>query len=219
MKKCVIFAAAPIDSVDYIKVEKDAMVICADAGIRHAKRLGIVPDLALGDFDSFDKNEIEDVPTVTFPVRKDDTDLMLAIKYGIQAGCQSFTIYGALGGERIEHSVAAFSALGFLLDNGLFGELVNSKSRIRVLDAGEHIIENNSEHMSLFPFGCDRVNIELSGTAYDGQFMLLNSFPLGVSNQIVSHSAIVKVENTDQIGRVLMILTKKNINKNSAPCV
>lgn len=209
MKKCVIFAAAPIGNADYIKIEPDTMVICADAGIRHAKALGITPDLALGDFDSCKREETQDIPTVTFPIRKDDTDLMLAIKYGMEAGCQDFTIYGALGGKRLDHTVAAFSSLGFLADNGLSGRLVDDKTTVRVLEVGEHIIPNNGGYLSLFPFGCDRVVVELSGTEYDGEALLVNSFPLGVSNKIRSHSAVIKVEQGEELSRVLMILSNK----------
>ncbi len=209
MKKCAIFAAAPIANADYIKIDDDTMVICADAGIRHAKALGIKVDLALGDFDSCDRSETEDICTVTFPKRKDDTDLMLAIKYGMQAGCEDFKIYGALGGNRLDHTVAAFSALGFLADNALSAELVDDKTCVRVLEVGEHIVPSNSGYLSLFPFGCDRVTVELSGTSYDGEALLLNSFPLGVSNEITSQSAVIKVFQGDEVSRVLMILSKK----------
>ncbi|MEE1279346.1 MAG: thiamine diphosphokinase [Oscillospiraceae bacterium] len=209
MKKCAIFAAAPIGKADYIEIDDETMVICADAGIRHAKALGIKVDLVLGDFDSCDRNETENICTVTFPIRKDDTDLMLAIKYGMQAGCEDFKIYGALGGNRLDHTVAAFSALGYLADNSLNGELVDDKTRVRVLEVGEHIVPNNAGYLSLFPFGCDRVAVELSGTSYDGQVLLAKSFPLGVSNEIISHSAIIKVLQGDDVSRVLMILSKK----------
>ena len=209
MKKCVIFAAAPIGSLENIKID-DAMVICADAGIRHAKALGIVPDLALGDFDSCDREETQDFPTVTFPRRKDDTDLMLAVKYGMEAGCDDFLIYGALGGNRLDHTIAAFSVLGFLADNGISGKLVDNKTSVCVLGVGEHIIPNNGGYLSLFPFGCDRARVELYGTEYDGEALLLNSFPLGVSNEIRSHSAVIKVFQGDEMTRVLMILSKKD---------
>lgn len=210
MKKCVIFAAAPIGNADYIKIEEGTMVICADAGVRHAKALGITPDLALGDFDSMDKSEIGDIPYVTFPTRKDDTDLMLSVKYGMQAGCEDFTIYGALGGDRLDHTIAAFSVLGFLADNQMSGEIVNEKTYVKVLSAGEHLAENRGGYLSLFPFGCDRARVSLSGTEYDGEFLLINSFPLGVSNKIRSHTAKIEVFNGEEAARVLMIQTKKD---------
>ena len=210
MKKCVIFASAPIGNADYIKIQEGSMVICADGGVRHAKALSITPDLALGDFDSMDKAEIGDIPFVTFPIRKDDTDLMLAVKYGMQAGCEDFTIYGALGGNRLDHTIAAFSVLGFLADNGLSGRLVDDKTCVSVLSLGEHVVENMGGYLSLFPFGCDRVLISLSGTEYDGQALLLNSFPLGVSNEIKGHSAVIEVFPGEETGRVLMIQSKKD---------
>lgn len=208
MKKCVIFAAAPLGSADYIKIEEGTMVICADAGVRSARVLGITPDLALGDFDSMDKSEALDIPSVTFPKRKDDTDLMLAVKYGMQAGCEDFTIYGALGGNRLDHTFAAFSTLAFLADNELSGCLVDDKTCIRVLSAGVHIVENLGGYLSLFPFGCDKALVSLEGTEYDGEALLINSFPLGVSNEIKSDVAKIEVFNGEETSRVLMIQTK-----------
>ena len=208
MKKCVIFAAAPISNADYIKIEEGTMVICADGGVRSARALGITPDLALGDFDSMDKSEIGEIPSVTFPKRKDDTDLMLAVKYGMQAGCEDFTIYGALGGDRLDHTIAAFSTLGFLADNELSGCLVDDKTCVKVLSEGKHLVENRGGYISLFPFGCDRAHVCLSGTEYDGDALLINSFPLGVSNEIRSHTAKIEVFGGEEITRVLLIQTK-----------
>lgn len=210
MKKCAIFAAAPIGNFDYINIEPDTMVICADAGIRHAKALGKIPDLVLGDFDSCDKNETEGFCTVSFPPRKDDTDLMLAVKYGMEAGCEDFTIFGALGGKRLDHTVASFAVLGYLADNGLSGKLVDENTTVRILEVGEHIIANNGGYLSLFPFGCDRVSVLLSGTSYEGHVLLTSSFPLGVSNEIIGHSAVVTVLQGDEMSRALLILSQKD---------
>ena len=210
MKKCVIFAAVPIENADYIKIEEGAMVICADRGVLTAKSLGIKVDFALGDFDSMDKSEIGEIPSVTFPSRKDDTDLMLAVKYGMQAGCEDFTIYGALGGSRLDHTYAALSVLAFLADNRLSGLLIDDKTCVKVLCAGEHIVENLGGYLSLFPFGCDRALVSLSGTEYEGEALLINSFPLGVSNEIKSDVAKIEVLSTEEEARVLMIQTKKD---------
>ena len=209
MKKCVIFAAAPIKDLGYVNVESGAYVICADAGIRYAKALNIEPDLVLGDFDSCDKSEAEDYARITFPSRKDDTDLMLAIKYGIESGCDDFTIYGALG-ARLDHTYAAFSALGYLLDNGKSARLVDDEHTVMLLSIGEHKIKNEGGYLSLFPFGCDSIEVSLSGTAYDGQALLTASFPLGVSNKIVGDEAVITVFSTEGEGRVLVINSKKD---------
>lgn len=208
MKRCVIFAAAPINNADYIKTSENDFIICADAGILHAKKLGITPDLALGDFDSCNKSETEGIPTVTFPSRKDDTDLMLAIKYGMEYGCEEFMIYGALGGDRFDHDIASISALGFLLDNNLSATLESDKARIKLLDVGEHRIEKIGKYMSLFPFGCDRALVCLEGTAYDGETLLMSSFPIGVSNEITDRFAKVTVLQGDSEIRVLLVQNK-----------
>jgi thiamine pyrophosphokinase len=204
MKRCVILGAAPVENTDYIKLYEGDMIICADAGVRLAKKLDIEPDLVLGDFDSCDRSESEDFCTISFPKRKDDTDLMLAVKYGIESECDCFEIYGALGG-RLDHTFAAFSTLSYLADLKIPARLVDERTTVSLLSAGENIIENQRKYISLFPFGCDSISVYLSGTEYDGEAFLTASFPLGVSNEIVSDSAIVSLPEGD--GRVLAILS------------
>ncbi len=209
MKKCVIFAAAPIKSGQKINIDSETVVVCADAGYLHAKKLGIKPDILLGDFDSFSKDEADDVLSVTFPTRKDDTDLMLAVKYAMEYGCDDFTIYGALGGKRLDHTVAAFSTLGFLMDNGFAARLVDGETIVELLSVGEYQIENCGSYISLFPFGCDSVTVNLEGTAYDGEVLLTSSFPLGVSNEVIADKAKIEVFQGDNISRVMLIRAPK----------
>lgn len=208
MKRCVIFASVPMGDAKYVNCS-DAFVICADAGILNAKRLGVKIDLALGDFDSCEKCEAEGICTVSFPSRKDDTDLMLSVKYGIEMGCDDFTIYGALGGERIDHTLAAISALGYLRDNKIDARLEDDKCIIEMLSQGEYEIDSLNGYFSLFPYGCDRVPIMLEGTSYDGETLLMSSFPIGVSNEILDRKAKLTIYNDDTESRVLVIRTKK----------
>ena len=78
MKKCVIFCAGGFEGLVQ-PIENTDFVIAADGGLRHAQALGLTPNLILGDFDSLGY-----VPqgAEVFPVEKDDTDAMLAIKKG-----------------------------------------------------------------------------------------------------------------------------------------
>ena len=82
MKRCLIFCAAechgllePVGSEDH--------VIAADGGLEHTQRLGIHAHEILGDFDSL--GYIPEDSRV-FPVEKDDTDAMLAVRRGLQLG-------------------------------------------------------------------------------------------------------------------------------------
>ena len=52
MKRAVIFSGGAFEKPDWVALPKDAMILCADSGLRHARALGISPDWVLGDFDS-----------------------------------------------------------------------------------------------------------------------------------------------------------------------
>ena len=55
MPRCVIFTAGDQHGIEKheIGLRHDDFVICCDAGYRLAQRLGVRPDLLLGDFDSY----------------------------------------------------------------------------------------------------------------------------------------------------------------------
>lgn len=96
MKTCYIVAAAEL-AEERLRPEEGDLVIAADAGLRHLARLGIQPDLALGDFDSL--GYVPEAPSVEVcPVRKDDTDTMAALKRAHELGFRRVLIFGGLGG-------------------------------------------------------------------------------------------------------------------------
>ena len=82
MGKCVIIGAADIK--DYARAKnylrKDDFYIFCDAGLKHTEALGMKPDLIIGDFDSFSKEEAlkQGIETIVLPCEKDDTDTVFA---------------------------------------------------------------------------------------------------------------------------------------------
>ncbi len=122
MKQAVIFAGAPVQPELQPPVPQADLYLCADAGVRLAQALGIVPDRIMGDFDS-----LGNVPAgenvEAFSPEKDDTDILLAAKYALSAGCSRLIFYGALGG-RLDHMVANLQMLRFLADRNAQGILV-----------------------------------------------------------------------------------------------
>ena len=95
MNKCIILCAGGFDGLLEKPTEND-YIIAADGGYRHAQALGITPNCVLGDFDS-----LGFVPegAQVFPVEKDDTDAMLAVRHGLSLGFGEFVIYGGLDGD------------------------------------------------------------------------------------------------------------------------
>ena len=191
MHTCIIFCAGgfeklarPVDASDYI--------LAADGGLTHLQRLGITPHGMIGDFDSL--GYIPEGAQV-FPVEKDDTDSMLAVRKGLELGCRRFEIYGALDGDRLDHTIANLQALTFLSEHGATGYLVGLKyiattvcsSTIRFSSEAKGIV-------SVFCLGKDAENVSLRGLKYPMENGVLHGgFPLGVSNRFVGETAEISV--------------------------
>lgn len=84
-------------------------VIAADSGIRHAKRLELVPYSWVGDFDSCPNWQdyiTSDIQIDRYHENKDKTDGELAIDKAIACGAKKLILCGAFGGERLDHIIA-----------------------------------------------------------------------------------------------------------------
>lgn len=204
MGKCVIFCASDFDTLAQ-PVEKEHILIAADGGLRHVQALGLKPHVILGDFDSL--GYVPEGANV-FPVEKDDTDAMLAVRHGLALGCREFLLYGCLGGSRLDHTVANFQTLQFLCDRDAFGYLVGKDHIVTVVRQGTLVFPETAEGiLSVFCLGADASGVTLTGLQYpltDGT--LTCGFPLGASNHFTGNKATVTVEN----GSLLVIWGRKN---------
>ena len=203
MKKCVILCAGGFDGL--LESADDAFVIAADGGLRHACSVGICPDLILGDFDSL--GYVPEGATV-FPVEKDDTDAMLAVRRGLAEGCREFSLYGGMDGRRLDHTVANFQTLQFLADRGAHGWLIGLEQIATVVKNGTlRFPEGTQGIVSVFALGADARGVTLEGLQYplkDG--VLSCGFPLGVSNHFLGGAASITVRD----GSVLVLWDRKN---------
>ena len=94
MARFVIFCAGGFESL-LEPLAADDFLLAADGGYAHFEKLNRQPDGVLGDFDSLGY-----VPqgAKVFPVEKDDTDAMLAVRQGLSMGYREFLLYGSLDG-------------------------------------------------------------------------------------------------------------------------
>jgi thiamine pyrophosphokinase len=204
MGRCVIFGAAAFDSL-ILPIDKDDLVIAADGGVNHLTKAGITPDVILGDFDSL--GYIPEGAQV-FPVEKDDTDVMLAVRHGLQAGFREFLIYGGMDGKRLDHTVANFQTLAFLRAHDARGYLVGREQLATIISNETAVFSPNAAGvLSAFCLGKEVSGVTIRGLKYSLENgKLAADFPLGVSNHFTGKEAEITVEN----GQLLLIWDSRN---------
>ena len=202
MKNCVIFCAGKME-LPPLPMEKETLVIAADGGLCHTEKWGITPQVIMGDFDSL--GYVPDGAVVS-PVEKDDTDAMLAVRLGLERGCDRFYLYGALEGDRVDHTLANFQLLLFLKEKAARGWLIGDRQIVTVLENTQTYPARAEGIFSLFALeGAARVSLEgLKYSLTDGT--LQPSFPLGVSNAFIGQAARVEVKE----GSLLAIYDRGN---------
>ena len=204
MAKCLIFCAAEFDSL-IAPVAGDDLIIAADGGLEHLKKIDLEPDEILGDFDSLGYTPRD---ARVFPVEKDDTDAMLAARRGLELGYRDFIFYGSLDGPRLDHTVANFQTLQFLADRGARGYLVGTNQVVTVLQKGSLDFGPESEGiLSVFCLGAEARGVTLEGLHYPlDRGALTPGFPLGVSNHFTGRPARITVTE----GSLLVMWDRKN---------
>jgi thiamine pyrophosphokinase len=194
---CCIVGAGP--SPAYVK--DGAFVIAADGGLNKLQALGVTPDLILGDFDSLGSRPVGD-NILTFPVEKDDTDTMLAIKEALRRGYETLYISGGIGG-RLDHTVANLQSLLFAHKCGAEAFLVGENETVAVLADGTVTFSAACQgKISVFAMGERAEGVTIRGLKYETVGVTLaHDFPLGVSNQFMGAEASVTVEK----GTILLV--------------
>ena len=213
MRKCAIFAGGDMPDLECYRKssywQKYNCFICADCGYRHAVKLGIIPDVIVGDFDSYGEELPKGVEELRSVPEKDDTDTLMAIKKAIELGYSHIDLYGALGGKRFEHSFANIQAMIYALQQGCHLE-IKGESHLLVQEADEGAVTyKNMDHgvyFSVFAL-TESVGIEyLRGVKYPLEdYRMVQSFPIGVSNEIEGEEAVLRIKD----GLALVIITPK----------
>jgi len=180
-------------------------IIAADGGYAMLNKLGITPDLIVGDFDSLGGypvllNTLADHPNVLkSPVEKDDTDMMLAVKEGLSRGFKSFTINGGLGG-RLDQTLANIQILAYLTEHGALGILLGRECDIIAVMNGTIKFfpeKSQSGTVSVFCHGETAEGVTLNGVKYPLENATLScKYPIGVSNEFIGENAAISVKKS-----------------------
>jgi len=107
MKHALIIASGRFPSLQSVRqiVKRAEVIVCADGGANFARRVGIQPDVILGDMDSITfstKTFFKSVPQLLVE-DQNSTDLEKAIEFCIQRKATSIDVVG-WSGDRIDHT-------------------------------------------------------------------------------------------------------------------
>jgi thiamine pyrophosphokinase len=176
-----------------IILHPDTYVIAVDGGAKHCLKLGIKPEIVIGDFDSLNQIEIQTfknkgVNLLTYPTAKDETDLELALEYSVEVGATEIEIFGLLGG-RWDMSLSNILLLTSPQFNHINFNVEAGKTSIRLLRDGMtlNIYGCYSDRVSLIPLSPEACGIKLRGFEWtlDNENLKLGS-QRGISNRIIN---------------------------------
>ena len=213
--RCLIIGAGDLTLSEIQKQEHD-LVIAVDGGFSYCKILEIEPDIIIGDFDSIGQEEHniiiqlkKDNPEniIQLSVEKDDTDMLAAIRYGVDKGYRTFQIYAGMGG-RLEHTIANIQCLLYLKNQGATGYLMDGNGMIFVIKNEKISFQKSMEgYLSLFSMNHEAKGVTIQGMKYPLQDdTITNDYPIGISNEFIGQEGSVQVENGVLVGIINFVL-------------
>lgn len=187
----VIIASGRMVDYVYIKryIKAGDFIICADGGYHHAIKMGLTPDVLVGDFDSIGTLPTH-VKTIQYPTDKDYTDTELALAYARSQGFKSFLFLGVIG-SRMDHSLGNILMLKDILAAQEKAMILDEHNKIILVDSQLQLQEPPGSTVSLIPLAdCYGV------TTHSLQYPLKDAFmavgkSIGISNVTTQNHATI----------------------------
>lgn len=180
---------------------KDSYVIGVDKGAKFCLDNSIPMDIAIGDFDSVDKDVYKKITQTTKTIKlnpiKDETDTKESLE--LAKNYDEILILGAIGGKRIEH---LFSNIIELVKSNKKIYFKDDNSLIYIEDK-KSIFKGDYKFVSIFSLD-NNTSITLKNMKYPlNNYNLKILDPLCISNETIGIGEMI-VHN----GRVIVILSK-----------
>lgn len=203
---CFIVAAGDCYE-EKIQLREQDFLVAVDGGYDTVKKMGLEPNLVLGDFDSVQSEPVAK-ECVRLKREKDETDTLYAVQLMVERGYQYMVIYGGTGGERISHTISNLQTLIAFSDLHLF--LVDREEAMFLLIDGEiHFSKDCQGMLSVFSMSEESTGVSERHLKYQLEdAKLVHGYPIGVSNEFVGEESIVAVKN----GMLLLCMEKSQLS-------
>ena len=199
MATCALVATIDFNAEDFLARHAAGefdFIIAVDGGFAHLEAIDVVPDMAVGDFDSL--GYVPKCRRVSrFPVKKDKSDMELALEKAVAWDQDELVVYGALGG-RLDHTLANLQLFARFSEQGAYVTAVADSYAVRLL-TGPDVFELppfESGTVSVFAASDRAEGVIERGMAYalDDE-LLSNRTSRGLSNELTGEPALVGVES------------------------
>ncbi len=189
---------------EYLKeilLSKDTVSVAADGGLSFFVKEKITPSFWIGDRDSVQSSAFEEAKILfpkldlsPCPREKDDTDMRLGMVTLKNLGIGKVLIFGGLGGERLDHTIANIQLLHEFEKEGIRSILVSEKEYLLVLTAGEELVWPKDKEGILSVFSLEEeTKISIRDLKYEYEGSLSNKKVLGISNEFNGRGGRISV--------------------------
>lgn len=197
-QKCVIICDGELPSKESITAElfDTGLLIAADGGALALENMDILPDIIIGDFDSYRPTGNEKAEVIEDP-DQETNDLEKSLTYAERESADHIVVLGATG-KRLDHTLKNLSVL--LQFHSRFSHLV-FKDRYSTMEIISSPFKRNFESgtsLSLFPLSGTVEEITTKGLKYPlTRGTLKNGVQDGSSNQTVKKTVEIEFKKGD----------------------
>jgi thiamine pyrophosphokinase len=197
-KKCIIICDGELPLKETITAELfDAdLLIAADGGAFALEAMNILPDVIIGDLDSYQATGNEQARVIKDP-DQETNDLEKSLAYAERDSADHIVVFGATG-KRLDHTLKNLSVL--LQFHSRFNQLV-FKDRYSTMEIISSPFKRNfgsGTSLSLFPLSGTVEEITTRGLKYPlTRGTLKNGVQDGTSNQTVKKTVEIEFKKGD----------------------
>lgn len=195
--RAIIYTGGHINAKNInLMPEEGDLVIAADSGYENAKALGVVPSVAVGDFDSSAEPTDKGVEIIRLKREKDATDTQVALELALERGADEIIIIGGLDG-RLDHTAANLAMLEYLYKRNIRRAYIeDGYNRARFIkNDSALLLRDKYKYFSVVAVDEKLVGVEIKGAKYplkNAKIFRHNQF--AVSNEIDGNCAFIAIK-------------------------
>lgn len=190
-----------------IQDREEILVVAADSGVETAERLGIAPDVIVGDMDSIEDLSLleryENVDIERYDRAKDWTDTEIGVQYLWKRKITDITILGG-GGGRLDHLLGI---VALFHRDPYPRRWITNREEVVVVDREIEFESPPDRRVSFFPVGEETCTMESRGLRWELTGLTWKWGDVGISNECLEKTCRVTI-HTGRLVKVQSLPTR-----------